>query len=155
LRRAHSASGTVSGATETDAGLFADLRRLHAAGALALELDHRRLSHIDSPVAVEAESNRIVYGGLVLTGLVWWFFGAWVGMAVAAACLLFYLTFGKADVRRRTARRVEERALADLAAWRKLWRFGGVVLVARHDRRRCAAPQDNWMQFVRELGPPT
>jgi hypothetical protein len=142
----------MSGETETDVGLLAELRRLHAAGELALELDHRRLSHIDSPVAIEAESNRLVYAGLVLSGAAWWFFGAALGVAAASVCLLCYLTLGKADIRRRTARRVEQRALTDVAVWRKLWRFGGVALVERHDRRRCAAPEDNWMQFIRELG---
>jgi hypothetical protein len=138
---------------ETDRELLDRLRRLRAAGRLALELDHRRLSHIDSPVAVEAESTRWIYGGLALVAATWWFLGGAAGAAAAILGLAAYLTLGKADVRRRTARRVEERALGDVALWRRLWRFGGVALTA--EGRRCAAPEGNWMQFVRDVADPT
>jgi hypothetical protein len=140
----------IADAGWTDEQLLSKLRAFRQAGRLALELDHRRLAHIDSPVAVEAESTRFVYGGLALSAAAWWFLGTEAGLAVAALSLAAYLTLGKADVRRRTARRVEERALGDIALWRRLWRFGGVVLAAGD--RRCAAPDGNWMQFVRELG---
>jgi hypothetical protein len=138
----------VSEAAETDEQLLAELRRLRQAGTVALELDHRRLAHIDSPVAVEAEGTRWVYLGIVAAGAGWWFLGIWAGLGVAAAALALYLTL-KADLRRRAARRIDERALADAGLWRRLWRFGGVTLEARD--RRCAAPAGNWMQFVRDL----
>jgi hypothetical protein len=135
---------------ETAAGLLGELQRRHAGGELLLELDYRRLSQLDSPVAIEAESNRLVYAGLALAAGGWWFFGAAAGLAIALLGLLGYLTLGKADIRRRTARRVHERALDDVVLWRKLWRFGGIALVEPYEHRRCAAPEDNWMQFVRE-----
>ena len=139
----------MSQAAETDDALLAELRRLREAGKVALELDHRRLAHIDSPVAVEAESNRWVYVGIVAAGAAWWFLGTGAGLAVAAVAVALYLPLVKADLRRRAARRIDERALAEAAVWRKLWRFGGVTLSA--DGRRCAAPDGNWMQFVRDL----
>jgi hypothetical protein len=133
----------------TDEALLTALRHLREAGRLTLELDQRRLAHIDSPVSVEAESNRWVYAGLALAAASGWFAGFWAGLGVALLVLAAYLTLGKADIRRRTARRIEERALLDVALWRRLWRFGGVTLVAGD--RRCTAPGGNWMQFVREL----
>lgn len=139
----------MSEADETDEQLLAELRRLRQAGTVALELDHRRLAHIDSPVAVEAEGNRWVYLGIVAAGSGWWFLGIWAGLGVAAAALALYLTLVKADLRRRAARRIDHRALADAALWRRLWRFGGMTLAA--EGRRCAAPEGNWMQFVRDL----
>src|SRR5437660_9766187 len=128
----------------TDDELLSELRRLRREGRLSLVLDHRRLGHIDSPVVVEAESTRLVYFGVVAVAAVWWFFGAEPGLAAAAAWLALYLTLGRADLRRRVARRVEERTLGDVVLWRRLWRFGGVSLAA--DGRRCAAPEGNWMQ---------
>jgi hypothetical protein len=133
------------------AQLFAALRREEQAGTIRLELDLKRLSHIDSPVAIEAESNRWVYGGIVASGVVWWQLGAAAGIAVATASLGAYLTLGKRQLGRRIAGRVQDKALADIAVWRQLWRFGGVTLVA--GERRCAAPAGNWMQLVRELSP--
>jgi len=135
--------------TGTDEQLLSELRRLRNAARLSLELDHRRLAHIDSPVVVEAESTRLVYFGVAASAAAWWFYGAAAGLAAAAACLALYLTLGRADLRRRIARRVEEQALGDIRLWRRLWRFGGVSL--NGDGRRCAAPDGNWMQFVREL----
>jgi len=134
---------------QTDEQLLAELRRLRAAARLSLELDHRRLAHIDSPVVVEAESTRLIYFGVAASAAAWWLYGAAAGLAAAAACLVLYLTLGRADLRRRVARRVEERALGDIVLWRRLWRFGGVSLNA--DGRRCAAPDGNWMQLVRDL----
>ena len=59
--------------TETSAeDLFRELRRLVASGALRLDLDLARLDHIDSPVAVEADSNIWVYGLIALCAVIFW-----------------------------------------------------------------------------------
>ncbi len=124
------AAGTA--ATEPSArDLFLRLRALVESGALGLELDLKRLDHMDSPVGVEADSNLWIYPGILATGLAFWFLGLYAGLAVAAAALVLFLTAGRAYVRHRLVRRVHQRALQELDIWRKLWRFGGVRLVPR------------------------
>jgi hypothetical protein len=131
--------------------LFRELRRLVARGTLRLELDLARLDHIDSPVAIEADSNIWVYGLIAVCAAVFWQEGALPGVAASAVSLLLYSTAGRSYVRRRLIRRVHERGLGDGEVWRRLWRFGGVTLVAE-GAERCAAPHGNWMALVRRLG---
>ena len=135
--------------------LFRELCRLVASGTLRLELDLARLDHIDSPVAVEADSNIWVYGLIAVCAVVFWREGMLPGVAAVAASLVLYSTAGRTYVRRRLIRRVHERALGDDEVWRRLWRFGGVTLVesesAEDPTERCTAPQGNWMALVRRL----
>lgn len=142
-------------AGDTAEMLFARLRRLNEEGKVALDLDLKRLMHMDSPVAFEAESNQWVYGLLVLTAALWYWFGYKIGLGVAGASVLFYLTVVKALLRRRIERRVREQVLEDLARWRKLWNFGGVAIRATStgDDEACTAPKHNWMDFVRRRAP--
>lgn len=141
-------------AADTADELFARLRRLCSEGRVAIELDNKRLSHIDSPVSFEAWGNQLVYPLLLLTCAVWWWLGWQVGGATAVASVLAYLTIGKAFLHRRIDRRVREQVLEDVVRWRKLWTFGGVNLrrLGEGDGNEiCAAPKDNWMEFVRRL----
>jgi len=141
-------------AAETADELFARLRRLCAEGRIAIDLDNKRLMHIDSPVSFEAWGNQWVYPLLVLTCALWWRFGSRVGAGAAVASVLLYLTLGKAYLHRRIERRVREQVLEDVVRWRKLWSFGGVTLRSTADGPRdgiCASPSDNWMEFVRRL----
>lgn len=138
-------------ATETAEELFARLRRLCAEGRVAIELDNKRLMHIDSPVSFEAWGNQLVYPLLLLTCGAWWWFGWKVGAGVAVASVLAYLTIGKAFLYRRIERRVREQVLEEVVRWRKLWSFGGVTLRATAEGATCASPGDNWMEFVRRL----
>jgi hypothetical protein len=135
--------------------LFRELRALLARGTLRLELDVGRLDHMDSPVAVEADSNVWVYGSIAVCALVFWQGGTYPGLAAIAVSLVLYFTVARRYVRRRLIRRVHERALGDGEVWRRLWRFGGVTLVEEGreagDAGRCAAPQGNWMAMVRRL----
>lgn len=142
-------------AAETAEELFGRLRRMNTEGKVVLDLDLRRLMHIDSPVAFEAESNQWVYGLLIVTAVVWYAFGYKIGIGAATASVLFYLTIAKAFLRRRIERRVREQVLEDLVRWRKLWTFGGVTIREVAEAREgevCMAPRDNWMDFVRRSG---
>src|ERR1700736_1581057 len=98
---------------ESPADLLRGLRGLIDSGAVRLELDLGKLDQMDSPVAVEADSNIWVYGALPLCAIAFWQFGLWPGIASTAAGLALYFTAGRAYVRRRLARRVHERALRD------------------------------------------
>ena len=75
------------------------------------------------------------------------------GLSALALGILVYLTFGRAYVHRRIEQRVRRDALDDLDKWRKLWRFGGLTLIAkaRDDLAPCASPDGNWMAFTRAL----
>jgi hypothetical protein len=141
----------AAGADETAEKLFSMLRRLRDEGKVALRLDFKKLTHLDSPVGSEADGNIWAYGGLALAIAAWWFRGWQAAVGVAVAGVLIYFTFGRWYMHRRIRRRVEDKALADLALWRKLWKFGGVALVP-HAGEECAAPQGNWMALVRNLG---
>ena len=141
----------AAGADETAEKLFSMLRRLRDEGKVALRLDFKKLTHLDSPVGSEADGNIWAYGGLALAIAAWWFRGWQAAVGVAVAGVLIYFTVGRWYMHRRIRRRVEDKALADLALWRKLWKFGGVALVP-HAGEECAAPQGNWMALVRNLG---
>src|SRR5579859_3949452 len=145
-----SAASAMTNDEASDVELLRALRRLIAEGALTLELDMKRLDHIDSPVGVEADSNIWVYGAIPLCALVFWQLGLRPGLATVALAFVLYFTLGRRYVRRRLARRVRERALHESALWRRLWRFGGVALVdVAAGGTRCAAPEGNWMALVR------
>jgi hypothetical protein len=150
------ATGESAGPEPSARDLFLRLRSLIDGGVIGLELDLKRLDHMDSPVGVEADSNLWIYPGIVATGLAFWFIGPYGGVAVAVAALALFLTAGRAYVRRRLVRRVHQRALQELEIWRKLWRFGGVRLVPHGGRagpaQPCVAPEGNWMALVRTIG---
>lgn len=136
---------------ETAEALFASLLRLRAAGRVSLRLDYSRLTHIDSPVGVEADGNRFAYGILVAAGLAWWFGGWMWAVGIAALGTLGYFTLGRAYMHKRVKQRVETQALATLGSWRKLWSFGGVTLIETAGNAEWIAPKDNWMALVRKL----
>ena len=141
-------------AAETADELFQRLRRLCAEGRVEIDLDNKRLMHIDSPVSFEAWGNQWVYALLLLTGAIWYFFGYKIGIGAAVVSVALYLTVAKAFLRRRIERRVREQVLEDVVRWRKLWNFGGVALHVAGGTggsERCESPRDNWMDLVRRL----
>jgi hypothetical protein len=84
--------------------LFRELRALLARGKLRLELDLARLDHIDSPVAVEADSNIWVYGAIAVCAAAFWQGGTYPGIAAIAISLALYFTVARRYVRRRLVR---------------------------------------------------
>lgn len=140
-------------AQESAAELLAALRQLAMAQEVEIRIEPKRLNHIDSPVAVEADGNIWAYGFLVAAVLAGWQWGLLVGGATLVLGVLVYMTVGRAYVHRRIERRVRQDALADLAKWRKLWRFSGLTLVAarRPGVAVCASPEGNWIAFVRAV----
>jgi hypothetical protein len=140
-------------AAETADELFARLRRFCADGRVVVDLDNKRLMHIDSPVSFEAWGNQWVYPLLLVTCGLWWWFGWKVGTGAAITSVVLYLTLGKALLHRRIERRVREQVLEDVVRWRKLWSFGGVSLRSTEAASGgiCTSPRDNWMEFVRRL----
>ena len=135
----------------TDTELLAALRASLRAGRVELRLDARRLDMVDSPVSVQAESTRWLYGMVLATGAAWWWGGEAAGLATGAASVACWFLWVRRDVARRIRRRVETVALHDAATWRRLWRHGGLALGVAGGGGACAAPDGNWMQFVRDL----
>jgi len=147
-------SAAAPDTAETAESLLATLRQLYAEGRVGMQLDGKRLMHMDSPVHYEAEGNQWVYGLLAVTALIWWKLGWQVGAAVATASIILYMTVAKSIMRKRIDRRVREQIFNDVVRWRKLWNFGGVVLTrtdATGDGVSCEAPRGNWMEFVRRF----
>ena len=136
---------------ETAEALLARLRGLIGEGRLEIRIDPRPLLHVDSPVASEADGNLWVYGAIAVSGALLLWRGVWPALAAALVGVVLYLTLGRAYVHRRLERRVREEALASLDAWRRVWRFRGLTLVAagRPEIAPCASPDGNWMGFVR------
>ncbi len=130
--------------------LFATLGRAIRTGQISLRFNYKKLAEMDSPVGSEADGNIWAYGGIALALGVLWFAGWQAAAAFAVLGIAAYLTLGRAYIHRRIRRRVEDKALAQLELWRKLWRFGGVAL-APTGGNECAAPQGNWMALIRTL----
>jgi hypothetical protein len=145
------AAPTTAGPTASD--LLAALRRGVAKGEVELRVEPKRLTHIDSPVAVEADGNIWAYAALLIAALLWWGWGVTAGMAALVLGVAAYATLGRAYIHRRIERRVRREALDDIDKWRRLWRFGGLTLTAveRRDLAPCASPDGNWMAFARAL----
>ena len=138
---------------ETAGELLVALRRGVAEGRVELRVEPKRLNHIDSPVAFEADGNIWAYAALFIAAVLWWRWGIVPGLAALAVGVIVYLTLGRAYMYRRIERRVRGAALDDLDKWRKLWRFSGLTLTAkdRRDLAPCASPDGNWMAFIRAL----
>jgi hypothetical protein len=145
------AAQSTSGASAGE--LLAALRRGVAEGRVELRVEPKRLNHIDSPVAFEADGNIWAYAALFIAAVLWWRWGVAPGLAALALGVVVYLTVGRAYMYRRIERRVRGAALDDLDKWRKLWRFSGLTLTAkdRRDLAPCASPDGNWMAFTRAL----
>jgi hypothetical protein len=130
---------------------LARLRALHEAGRVRVTVDRRKLSHIDFPLALEADSNQWVYAIVILAGLVWWRFGTVPGAAAAVAGFFVYQFVGRPLVARRLERRIHARGLTEIDSWRKLWQFGGVILTDAATGETCQGPDGRWMGFVQAV----
>ena len=126
------------------------LKQLLAEGKLSLKIDQKRLTHMDSPVVCDPDSTRWLYALAVIAAVVWWRLGTTYGLVAVAVAGLIYATLARTYVKRRLERRVQEKALSDPTIWGKLWRFGGVALVAKEggEATLCTAPKDNWVTFM-------
>ncbi len=134
---------------ESDVDYLAKLRQLVASGSVRIRFDAKKLREMDSPVAVIAETERWAMGMVVLCGGLWWFLGIWAAAACLAVCILAYAFWGRHGIARNIERRIHQKALEDIAIWRRLWRYGGVSLEPGDGRTEtCVAPNGSWIQFT-------
>jgi len=139
--------------SEDERVLLARLHRLIEEGRIRLSLDRRKLSHMDFPLSFESDGNRWIYPIVALTAAGFWQGGIWAGIAIGIAGYIIYQTLGRAYIVRRLDRRIRERGLISVAEWRKIWRFGGVVLTNQDGQTR-QGPHESWMGLVRDLAQP-
>jgi hypothetical protein len=121
-----------------------------AAGRVSVALDYKRLKHQDSPICVEADSNRWIYGIMAAT-LGAGFLVAWTaGAGALAGGLALYFAVGRDWVHRRMAARFHDRTLKDIAQFKRLWRLNGVTLALCSRPALCRSPRGDWRRFVLE-----
>ena len=131
-----------------DTDLLEILRSAEADGRVIIGLDPRKLDHIDSPISIQAESTRWIYGLMAGVLVVWWFGGAYAAIGAIAAGALIYATIGRRQVERNVRRRFYSLAVTDIGVWRKLWRLEGITLSLDSSGEACASPDGNWQRFV-------
>ncbi len=152
MNEAPEAALFASPSPESEVALLKRLDALVAAGGIALALDRGKLAHIDFPLALEADGNRWAYPLVLATVLIGWFLGLWAGIAAGLVSALCYRTLGRAYIARRLEQRIRARGLTEVETWRRLWRFGGVILTGP-DGAPCQGPDGNWMALVRQADP--
>ncbi len=131
-----------------DTDLLDMLQTAHGEGLITIVIDARRLDHMDSPVAVDADSTRWLYGLAVCVGAIWWYLGTDYGVRALIAAALIYATIGRNLVERKLRRRFFEVGIKDIITWRKLWRLRGITMEHPASGAVCTSPDGNWQRFV-------
>jgi hypothetical protein len=124
------------------------LRGAIEAGIVKVSLDLAKLEHIDSPISVQADSNRWIYGLIITVAAAAWFGGLWWAVGAAAAGGAAWFAVGRPWHRRRMEQRFYQSALQNMDVWKKLWRMPGIVLIDPKAGTECASPSGNWRAFV-------
>lgn len=130
--------------------LFLILSQAIAAGRVSVRLDYKRLNHQDSPICVEADTNRWIYGIMAATLGTGFLVAWWAGGVALVTGVALYWTVGRNWVRRRMAGRFQGRILEDIALFKKLWRSNGVTLALTSRPALCHSPTGDWRRFVME-----
>lgn len=128
--------------------LLRALRAAVADGRVSVDLDCRRLRHTDSPIAVEADHNRWLYGVLALGVAVGFGLGWKWGVAALVPGVAAYWTVGRPWIHRRMRARFLDTTLDMLVDFKKLWHLHGVTLRLEADGTACASPDGDWRRFV-------
>ena len=124
------------------------LREVIAAGGIKPVLSFGKLEHVDSPISVQADSNRWIYSLIVIVAAAAWFGGLWWAIGAVTAGAAGWFGIGKRWHRRRMERRFYDLSLQQIELWKKLWRMPGVTLIDTRSGAECASPSGNWRVFV-------
>ncbi len=136
----------VAAVTEND--LLRALAAAVAEGRVTAALDCRRLLHTDSPIAVQADHNRWLYGIALAAGGAALALGWRIGLAALAAGVGLYFAVGRPWIHRRMRARFSEKTLTDIADFKRLWQLKGVTLTLAAGGVSCASPGGDWRRFV-------
>ncbi len=131
-----------------DKDLLDELRTAHEGGRVAIRLDLKKLDHMDSPIAVQADSGIWIFGLIVATGLTGWFAGMPAGIGVVVVGAIAYATIGRRVIQRKMRRRFFEVGIKNIGDWRKLWGLQGITLECAESGEVCSSPDGNWIRFV-------
>jgi hypothetical protein len=131
--------------------LLARLRALHEAGRVTVTVNRAKLTHMDFPLGLEADGNIWVYGMVPVIIAIWWFLGIYAGIGSGVVGYLIYRTLGHRYIERRLLARIHDKGLGEIDNWRKLWRFGGVILTDAATGETCLGPEGRWMGFVQAV----
>jgi hypothetical protein len=125
------------------------LREAIAAGTIKPVLNLNKLEHVDSPISVQADSNRWIYSLIVIVSAAAWLGGLWWAIGAATAGGLAWFAIGKRWHRRRMERRFYDLSLQQTEQWKKLWRMPGVTLTDPATGTECVSPDGNWRVFAK------
>ncbi|MFM2130324.1 MAG: hypothetical protein RL477_1870 [Pseudomonadota bacterium] len=140
--------------------LLAALARAISDGAVSVELDCNRLMHTDSPIAVQAEHTRWLYGIVAVTLAVGFGWDWTRGLAALILGIVFYAGIGRPWLHRRMRARFFTSTIFDTGQFKRLWRLKGVTLrlagaaaalsagPAGGGEDSCDSPQGDWRRFV-------
>ena len=128
--------------------LFALLRDGVTQGRVSVVLDYKRLAHMDSPISVEADTNRWIYGIMAMGGGAGFVVDWSAGVAAVALGVGLYFVLGRGWIRRRMEARFHGLALEEIAAFKRLWRLHGVTLGLVSRAVLCRSPNGDWRRFV-------
>ncbi len=106
------------------------------------------MEHIDSPISVQADSNRWIYSLIIIVAAAAWLGGLWWAVGAAAAGATGWIAIGRRWHRRRMEQRFHQVTLHNLEDWKKLWRMTGVVLTDAKTGNRSQSPSGNWRALV-------
>lgn len=110
-------------------------------------LDYKRLLHTDSPIAMQADHNRWLYGiaaAALTVGIGWDLIRGLVALALG---IMFYVAHGRPWMRRRMRERFYTYTLKSTDDFKQLWHLRGVVL-QDIGGNVCASPDGDWRRFV-------
>lgn len=127
------------------------LRDAIAAGAIKPVLNLSKLEHVDSPISVQADSNRWIYSLIIIVSAAAWLGGTWWAIGAASAGAVGWFTVGKRWHRQRMEKRFYELSLDQTEEFKKLWRMTGVTLIDTKTSRECVSPAGNWRAFVAQV----
>jgi hypothetical protein len=131
--------------------LFSALSRAIRAGEVVVDLDCRRLFHTDSPIAVQAEQTRWIYGCGVVALAAGFGLGWQYGAGVVAAGFILYAAVVRPRIRRRMVERFYQSTIFEIGLFKKLWRVRGVTMrkaLAQGGEIVCASPDGDWRRFA-------
>lgn len=135
-------------ATMNENDLLRALRAAIGDGRIRVRLDCKRLLHTDSPIAMQADHNRWIYGVVAFAAWAWALSSDPMrGLVALVLGIIFYFGYGREWVYRRMRARFHDATLCDTGAFKKLWHLRGVTLCDAGGNA-CASPDQDWRRFV-------
>jgi tetratricopeptide (TPR) repeat protein len=134
-----------------DRALIATLAEALASGALTLDLDVKKLSHPDSPIGRQTDTNQVLAATVALILALLWLAPFVVSAPLALGIMIAYTMLMPRYLAKKLRHRIASDALAAIDLWEKLWRYGGLRMLTPNAGPQAAAPGDDWRAFVRLL----